>query len=572
VFEGEAITNLTVGFSAMLNNTLRLGDDVTTFTLGRYCPFIPGWLNHTAVCPEHPPSVAEGFVVHSLGRPLRIVIAVQLVAFDLAHALGQGAFVNITVPASALASVVALTPSTTTVQRVDVGGHTTVLTTAVKFDKNCISVSVPVMNDPASVAGSWDLEAVAPFFVIVQRRNSPAAAPIKTDETRLSRHKNSEQVLFANVNTDGREITASGPILDAALAPGGYPVRTSLMTMCYDAQCIDPVASPGAPINWVRIPTVAQLGGEDSETIVAVAQCRYHVQKIPEQIFVMDLCSRTSTNNGKNWGPLRANITHAHYRVPGAWANATDGRAADPNLLWDTERAQMLLFYHVAMRALGQGVPGSTHTFMVSSKDAVTWSTPMLVNTYGAPGPGKGAAQLSMGLHKGRVLVASYGSGVGVWYSDDLVTWERSKMLEIRGSWWALNQSFWCSNFCEPQLVELTNGTVRLEMRHCANGPGWPNSRGYSLSTDGGKNFGLLQPSATLGDGGGSGCQGSIIRVGNVLYLSNANSFHTRSQLTVHRSTDDGGKKRPWNPYGQLASSTHPANFGASQGTGKASR
>jgi hypothetical protein len=38
-------------------------------------------------------------------------------------------------------------------------------------------------------------------------------------------------------------------------------------------------------------------------------------------------------------------------------------------------------------------------------------------------------------------------------------------------------------------------------------------------------------------DGGGGGCQGSIIRAGKALYLSNSNSFNARTDLTVHRST-----------------------------------
>ena len=108
-------------------------------------------------------------------------------------------------------------------------------------------------------------------------------------------------------------------------------------------------------------------------------------------------------------------------------------------------------------------------------------------------------------------------------------------MLAIPGSWWARNNSVF--GFCEPQLVELSNGTVRLDMRHCLNGPGWPNTRGYALSTDSGATFGKLQPAWGIGDGGGGGCQGSIIRAGKALYLSNSNSFNALTDLTVHRST-----------------------------------
>ena len=60
-------------------------------------------------------------------------------------------------------------------------------------------------------------------------------------------------------------------------------------------------------------------------------------------------------------------------------------------------------------------------------------------------------------------------------------------------------------DMCEPQLVELSNGTVRLEMRHCASKPGWPhNSRGFALSDDGGVSFGAIIPSG-MNDGGSQG-------------------------------------------------------------------
>jgi hypothetical protein len=188
------------------------------------------------------------------------------------------------------------------------------------------------------------------------------------------------------------------------------------MTMCFNTSCHDPVATPDATINWVRIPTVAQLGGADSKTIVAVAQCRYHRGTSwsgPYSDYTMDLCSRTSANNGQTWGPLQPNITGAHFKLPGEQANGTDGRAADPNLLWDAQRKEMLLFYHAEFSS--DALVG-LHTLLTTSADAVTWSAPTLVNMYGAPGPGKGAAQLELGANKGRVLVASYEAGAAVWY------------------------------------------------------------------------------------------------------------------------------------------------------------
>jgi hypothetical protein len=174
VFEGEAITNYS-SFTALLNGTLDLPDDVTTFSLVPYCPQYPG---RATGCPKNPPSVAEGFLVHenggeSDGTAWRLVIAVQLVEFDLADPMGEQATVHIHVAIDdgAAGFVYSAAGNTTlTAQRVDVAGHTTDLTDVLKFDDDGagISLVVPVANDAASVAGGWGLKTVAPFFVVLR--------------------------------------------------------------------------------------------------------------------------------------------------------------------------------------------------------------------------------------------------------------------------------------------------------------------------------------------------------------------------------------------------------------------
>eukprot|EP01045_Picozoa_sp_COSAG04_P008487 COSAG04_NODE_471_length_13830_cov_4.905251_4_plen_311_part_00 len=291
-------------------------------------------------------------------------------------------------------------------------------------------------------------------------------------------------------------------------------------------------------INWVRIPTVAQMGGSNSSTIMAMAQCRFRVchatarggaldphcptgNGIGGSPDYMDLCSRVSHDDGRTWGPLATNVTGGLWAgmiASGAEArNDTDGRSADPNLLWDAKRSKMLLFFDTRN-------PNQT-SWVTSSSDGVQWAPATRVNTgyntvctpsptplthIAGPasnsglgdwgqGPGTGATQLTMGPHKDRVLVAAYGNDLGVWYSDDLTSWSRSTMPLPNASKEGLTE------MCEPQLVELSNGTVRLEMRHCASKPGWPhNSRGYALSTDGGLSFGSIIPSG-MSDGGSQG-------------------------------------------------------------------
>ena len=171
------------------------------------------------------------------------------------------------------------------------------------------------------------------------------------------------------------------------------------------------------------------------------------------------------------WGPLNRNITATHYRPPGDPLNDTEGRSGGPNALWDATRKQILVFFQDVE-------PGQI--FWIASADAVSWSAPVRVFEesmaqctvasppdcgHWTPGPGKGAAQLTMGEHRGRILLASYSDGVAILYSDDLQSWKRSIVPNLGGnaSWWARNNTYY--TFCEPQLAEMSNGTVRLDMR-----------------------------------------------------------------------------------------------------------
>ena len=89
----------------------------------------------------------------------------------------------------------------------------------------------------------------------------------------------------------------------------------------------------GAQIMWVRIPAAVRVG--NSSTIVTLAQCTFNISGThcypnkthchgalcctggPEAPVAMDLCSRTSHDNGRTWQPIDANVTGAHYHPPG---------------------------------------------------------------------------------------------------------------------------------------------------------------------------------------------------------------------------------------------------------------
>ena len=168
------------------------------------------------------------------------------------------------------------------------------------------------------------------------------------------------------------------------------PPRTVLMTMDVD---VGPNNGSWTTINWVRIPTVAQMGGANSSTIMAMAQCRFRVchasgagpGHIPGKALdphcptgngiggspdYMDLCSRVSHDDGRTWGPLATNVTGGLWAgmiASGAEArNDTDGRSADPNLLYDAKRGKMLLFFDTRN-------PNQT-SWVTSSSDGVQWA------------------------------------------------------------------------------------------------------------------------------------------------------------------------------------------------------
>ena len=79
---------------------------------------------------------------------------------------------------------------------------------------------------------------------------------------------------------------------------------------------------------------------------------------------------------------MRRSSTHADcaiiaasvFSASGAEAqNDTDGRSADPNLLWDKKRSKMLLFFDTRN-------PNQT-SWVTSSTDGVQWTPAIRVNT-----------------------------------------------------------------------------------------------------------------------------------------------------------------------------------------------
>ncbi len=102
----------------------------------------------------HGASALEGFEVHA--RPRRIVAAFQLREEDLRDPATEK--ITLTYPQ--------LNPvAVRNVKRVDSTGHATNLKPA--YSPRGMEVIVPIANDPASPAQSWNMGTVSPFFVVI---------------------------------------------------------------------------------------------------------------------------------------------------------------------------------------------------------------------------------------------------------------------------------------------------------------------------------------------------------------------------------------------------------------------
>ena len=180
-----------------------------------------------------------------------------------------------------------------------------------------------------------------------------------------------------------------------------------------------------------------------------------------------------------------------------------------------------------------------------STDDGITWSTPHDITEQitdvkrdigKKTGPGAGI-QTSTGR-----LVIPYGIGPELQsqamlvYSDDHgKTWQAGTRTK--------------STSTETQVVELSDGSLRLDMRNQRPQQKPKHCRHFAISRDGGQTWTETAQDTALLD---TACQGSILRLSgpgtgqnqNLLLFANpAASFQNRVNMTVRASYDDG---RTW--------------------------
>jgi len=204
----------------------------------------------------------------------------------------------------------------------------------------------------------------------------------------------------------------------------------------------------------------AETGGV--EIMIAFAECREWIGDgcNPSGIKAVgsgvDICMKTSDDNGDTWGQLKV--------------IATDGN--QPTAVFDSVQERVILQFNSH---------STKHNMQTFSNDlGSTWSPPTTIDgsfgnaTGTSVGPGRGL-QLSPDNKKApnRLLFIGHHGAYQedyVWYSDD------------GSSYTASSQSL--PKMDEAQLVELPNGDVMANMRNSHANPNC-SCRAISVSTDG---------------------------------------------------------------------------------------
>jgi hypothetical protein len=325
-------------------------------------------------------------------------------------------------------------------------------------------------------------------------------------------------------------------------------------------------------MSYTRIPAIVRLG--NSSTLLAITQCSFNdTWQNPGSTvvgFMNAMCTKLSPDDGVTWDSFVRNVTGKI--VPGSEYEAeiwpSIGTGYDPSAVWDMVRGVVHLYFDTrgcrqtyCQPEAGARAKHWPKAWCISSKDGVNWSSPLLVSADMSrlgiaflASPGGPASQLYHGQHKGRLLISGYGdSGAAVFYSDDAITYHQMKTARTHWSNCSNHggpsspksgncDAFAC--FAEPVVLQLPNGSVRLDLRNgyqaarvCDSG--LDEVRYYALSSDGGASFGVPQPDRALLDPG-EGCQAPMLTVGRSVYFSNPLSKTDRVNMTVRRSVDSG--------------------------------
>ena len=287
----------------------------------------------------------------------------------------------------------------------------------------------------------------------------------------------------------------------------------------------------------IRIPSVVvTLKG----TVLAFAEGRVAANDQAEN----DIILKRSNDSGRSWGRLQLLQDDGKHSLN------------NPTAVVERETGRVFLMYqripaHLKERSANTatGYEGTNiyrNLLLWSDDDGATWTQPLDVTrstkratqaTTLASGPGIGI-QLTRGAHKGRLSIPFNEGPYGKWnnyavYSDDRgATWRCGE--NVPGALLVSGHS----QINEVQMVELTDGSVRLDSRQFGGGA----FRKTAVSKDGGATWSSAQ---NMGEVRDPSCMASILRYsfdggtqGRILHSGPDSS--KRDTGTIYLSTDDG--------------------------------
>ena len=330
---------------------------------------------------------------------------------------------------------------------------------------------------------------------------------------------------------------------------------------------------PAVQLPLLRFGTVVRAAGQDgadtyripglvttnSGALVAVYDIRYNNSKdLQEDI---DIGMSRSVDGGMTWEPMKVIMDMGEYDGLPQNLNGT----GDPSILYDHVRntiwvAALWMSGSASDKMLWWAsrpgiTPQETGQFILvkSTDDGVTWSQPInITEQIKDPawqlllqGPGRGIT-LSDGT---LVFPAQYKKDTGVKALDGGQYTAHSTVVFSKdgGSSWHIGTGA-KSNTTEAQVVELTEGSLMLNMRDDRNrtDKGATNGRAVAITSDMGQtwtahsssNSALLEPN----------CMASLISADlnlngvkkRVLFFSNPNDKTSRVDITVKASLDEG--------------------------------
>ncbi|HOW18702.1 MAG TPA: sialidase family protein, partial [Phycisphaerae bacterium] len=245
-----------------------------------------------------------------------------------------------------------------------------------------------------------------------------------------------------------------------------------------------------------RIPSLIVTRGG---TILAFCEGRRNSRSDTGDI---DIVLKRSTDNGRTWGPMQLVADHG----PDTIGNPCPVVDRETDTIW------LLLTGNPGRdneKAIKDRTASGTRTVWVSrsTDEGATWTTPVDITattkradwTWYATGPGCGIQ-----LASGRLVIPCDHNVEGtkmtrrshVIYSDD------------HGATWQIG-GVALEDVNECQVVERVDGSLMLNMRNYARGPGVSNRRAVAISRDGGLTWSALRYDTALIE---PICQASFIR------------------------------------------------------------